>query len=380
MKNIFKTASLLSAAVMMLLACEGNVDPEQSGTGSETGGTEVPGTKAELTLSADNSFIQSNGTDKAKLTVKLDDKVVTDGVTFYDESLNVLDIKDFTFTAEEDGQTTIIAAYQTYKSNDITITAIPVPVPSTVADPDPSNTSFVKKVQVTKFTGTGCGNCPIMNQKFREAEKQSGIYDKIVLASAHTYNSDDPAYLPGSIGDAMGVTGHPYVVFDMELGFNNYNSPEMLAECVAIQYAKPAKAGISVNSVYSENTVVVKATVKASEDGEYCVGAWLLQDGIYSAQTSAIVKEDNYHDGCIRVAQSNPKATIFSGYPLGFIKAGETADYVFVMNVNTSWKVESPEDELHLNIFVSAESSGYYSVTNVIDCPIDAQTPFAYAE
>lgn len=379
MKNIFKTASLLSAAVM-LFACEGNVDPEQSGTGSETGGTEVPGTKAELTLSADNSFIQSNGTDKAKLTVKLDDKVVTDGVTFYDESFNVLDIKDFTFTAEEDGQTTIIAAYQTYKSNDITITAIPVPVPSTVADPDPSNTSFVKKVQVAKFTGTGCGWCPSMNQAFREAEKQSGIYDKIVLASAHTYNSDDPAYLPGSIGDAMGVTGHPYVVFDMELGFNNYNSPEMLAECVAIQYAKPAKAGISVNSVYSENTVVVKATVKASEDGEYRVGAWLLQDGIYSPQTSAIVKEDNYHDGCIRVAQSNPSPTNFTGYPLGSIKAGETADYVFVMNVKNSWDFDVPE-ELHLNVFVSAaDSEGNYSVTNVIDCPIDAQTPFAYAE
>lgn len=364
MKNIFKIASLLSAAVM-LFSCEGTIDNGDNG-----------GDGNELTVSVDKSFIQSNGTDVATIEVKFRNQVVTEGVTFY-SGLDLVTVDDFKFTATEDGVYTMKAAYKTYQSDEFTITAIPVPVPASVEDPQPSNTNFVKKVHVTKFTGTGCGFCPQMNQAFRLAEENHGINDLMVLASAHTYNADDPAAISAPLDDAMGVTGHPFVVFDMAVGFNNYNAPDALAQCIKDQYAKPAMAGISVNSVYADETVVVKATVKAAEAGTYRIGAWLLEDAIYGAQISAMVPEDNYHDNCIRIVDSKASVTNYSGYRLGNLEAGQTVDYVFYMPLKSDWKAEN----MHLNVFVTvADQTGYYSTTNVIDCPIEGQTPFAYAE
>ena len=64
MKNIFKIASLLAAAVM-LFACEKD---GQEGQGDEN---------AVLTLTSDRDVIQSNGQDAATLKVMFGDKDVT---------------------------------------------------------------------------------------------------------------------------------------------------------------------------------------------------------------------------------------------------------------------------------------------------------------
>jgi hypothetical protein len=57
------------------------------------------------------------------------------------------------------------------------------------------------------------------------------------------------------------------------------------------------------------------------------------------------------------------------------MKEGETAVKTFLLRVKNGWKLEN----MHMAIFVCAKNeNGKYSVNNVIDCPVDTVTPFAY--
>ena len=98
MKNIFRFASLLAAAVMLFASCGGST------TGTGTGEEDItPGgstTKGKLTLDVDNLIIQA-GVDQAKLTVKLDGKEISEGVMIFGNDNNVVDlVAYFIFTSE----------------------------------------------------------------------------------------------------------------------------------------------------------------------------------------------------------------------------------------------------------------------------------------
>ena len=79
------------------------------------------------------------------------------------------------------------------------------------------------------------------------------------------------------------------------------------------------------------------------------------------------------------------------------IEEGKTADYLFDWNLDTIWSEgdrasqiyaktgwdEFVMDNLHLIVFVSTKAADekgneFYYVNNVIDCPINGQTPFEY--
>ena len=152
MKTMFRFASLLASAVMLFASCGGST------TGTGTGEEDItPGgstTEGKLTLDVDNLIIQA-GVDQAKLTVKLDGKEVSEGVIIFGNDNNVVDLgADFIFTSETPGTYSFWANYQTFNSNTVTVTVVNTPVPVTPEDPQPSSTSFVRRVLLTKFTGT----------------------------------------------------------------------------------------------------------------------------------------------------------------------------------------------------------------------------------
>ena len=139
------------------------------------------------------------------------------------------------------------------------------------------------------------------------------------------------------------------------------------------------KAGVSVNPMlYDDGTLVVRVSVKAAVEGDYRVGAWLLEDGIYGDQTdkdnvAGGDKSYDTHENCVRLIDSRYDGE-WAGKPLGTIKAGKTAEKTFVRNVKKAWKTEN----LHLAVIVSAADGSKYAVCNAVDVPIDEPTPFEY--
>ena len=379
MNKIFSIASLLAAAVM-LISCGGEKNDPIKTEG--------------IILTVDKDVIKCDGNDIATFTVKsAEGEVIKSGVTFYDANDNELDIKDFKFTADKAGEYTFWASYMTAISSQVTIRAINASAPGIVADPKPNSTSFVRRVFINQFTGTGCGFCPSMVYIMKTAFKENKLEGKYVLAACHAYNSNDPAYISSPNAGNFGGTGYPYLAFDMAVGYGDYTSSAKFTQVFNARYnAEEAKAGISANPTFVQGVLpnavgglddclLVRVQVKAAEAGNYTVGAWLMEDDIYGKQTDGqgiknLDPEHDYdtHDNCVRVADSR-NGSSWIGHSLGRIEAGKTAEKTFLLKVNKAWKLEN----MHIAIFVAAgDENGKYSVNNVIDCPVDAPTPFEY--
>lgn len=399
MRKLMNIASLLLAAAV-LFSCD------EKGEG---GGTSNP--EGELRIVLDKDVIQNNGTDAAVLKVMCGDQDVTADAIIYNDEDEVVNLKGGKFTSTKAGMYKFWAAYgammtydeEAYDFGYTTVKVIPIPVPETAADPSPEKTSFVRRVFIAQSTGSNCKYCPgmvmIMRQTFDE--------DKMVRAAIHNFGSGDPAYLAQPSSSTLGGSGVPSVCIDFATVYNDYTNQPQLASRIDQRYeAAEAKVGISVNSVIEDDMLIIRTSVKAAETGTYNIGAWLLEDRIYAKQADEygikkLDPEHDYdtHDNCVRVADSSVGGKSYVGYPLGEIKEGETAEKTFVMSLfkenavndndddrDDSWKVEN----LHLVVFVTEPNikglyfqkfnNNFYTVNNVIDCDIDCEVPFEYAE
>ena len=363
MRSIFKFTSLLLASAVMFLSCEKTGDDTDLNAGFQ--------------IASDKNVIQSNGTDVATFTAVLDGKDVTAETTFYlKDTMNQLDGNKL--TADKDGEYNVIGMYGTFYTKDpVPVTAINVAVPGVAADPDPSKTSFVHRVFINQYTGTGCGYCPGMISALREVMADEQIKNTVVHAAIHSYGAGDPAYIA-----VPKVNAYPYMEVDMAVGVvydKNFNAGVVRA-ALGERASLPAKVGISANPVLSGDLLVVTVEVKAEEDGEYNLGVWFLQDNVYGQQTDYLGIADssyNYHENCVRKADSRYGNT-FAGHPLGEIKAGKTAQKTFVLNIDkTAWKLNDMND-LHFVAFVTTKNGKFNQVVNVVDCKISEPTPFEY--
>ena len=396
MKAIFKFASLLSAAVMLFASCEGTapVGPDVPGNENNNNSNNNNDlTKGELVLSVDKQIIQA-GVDQAVLTVKFNDQELKDSVMFFDGNNKPIELgPDFIFSTETIGEYSFWANYKTFNSNKVTVTVVDTKVPDTPADPQPENTSFVRRVLLTKITGAGCVACPNVTAALhyfyygnKDAKpnptKPHELADLVLKAEAHTFESGyDPAQLSGFYS----VSSWPTVIVDWAEYFVPSQSVSTLSaieEMVEGRYeAEKAKVGIAVNSICENNSVTLKVCVKAAVDGQYRVGAWLLEDNIQGQQAGVSGGSENawYHefDDCIRIADSKLSAGDFAGHKLGFIESGKSAEKMFTWKLKDSWVKEN----LELCIFVSAadETGRYYRVNNVIKAPVSGVTAYEYA-
>ena len=382
MKNIFRFASLFSVAVMLLSACGEKQNPEGSGTDEPSAGSQ------KFYMLTDKDVIQSNGTDASVLTVWLDGQDVTSEAVIYNENDEVLELADGKFTADSDGEYKFWASYGTYMTKNknlddngyLTVKAISVAVPDAVEEDEAqaSNVSFVHRAFLTQYTGIKCGYCPYMIKILKELIAEGTIPDKAVLVAAHSgYNSGDPA----AISAPQSPASYPYLQIGMAQGFSHEKGTAALRSLIESNIAGDAAAGISANPVlYEDGTLVVRVSVKAAVDGNFRVGAWLLEDDLYATQEDYDnVGDASYdtHNNCLRLVDSKYDG-LWAGKHLGEIQAGNTAEKTFVMQVKTTgskpWKVEN----LHLALIVSKEEKGGFAICNAVDVPIDEPTPFEY--
>ena len=398
MKTIFKYASLLMAAAM-LFSCHGTVDP----VGPEPGPDPVEPEDLELKITSDKNLIQTN-VDEAVITVTLGDEVITEDVVFFDGNNKVIDIPGFKYVAKTAGDHVIWANYGTYNSNKVTIKALDMEIPATPADPKPASTEFKAKVLMTEFTTVGCTYCPNMKIVLHDLMADAEMADKIVFTACHSgiiEPTADPAYIKTSLDDFCQSTGFPSVNFDFYYTEGNYTKPISEFKSFVNQFhsfKEEVAAGIAVNSQVVDDRLIIKATVKAAETAEYRIGACLIEDGISAVQKGGMAEPwMNTHDGVMRYIDSKYGNNLYYGHLVGKIEEGKTADYLFDWNLGTIWSEgdrasqiyaktgwdEFVMDNLHLVVFVSTKAADekgneFYYVNNVIDCPINGQTPFEY--
>ena len=389
MKGIFRFAMLLSVAAS-LFSCKEKQEPD-AGVGLD----------ADFYITSSKDVIKSDGSDFAQLHVILQGQDVTDKAVIYDQKNNVVNLVDGRFSTSTVGDHKFRAEYGTYNTYNpkfqdngyYTIKAISQTVPDAVADPQAGSVEFVHRAFLTQYTGTSCGFCPYMIHIVKQLIAEDYIPSKAILAAAHSgYNGKDEA----AISRPKSPADYPYMHVDLVQGFNHSSGKAKLRQLIDDSISSPAKAGISVTPVLYEEDgiIVVTVSVKAAEDGIYNVGAWLLEDNIYSQQDDNhnIEGTEGYapgefdtHNNCVRIVDSDYLGTYF-GRLIGPMTRGQVETKNFVMAIDKKWTNKKDMDDLlkdlHIAAFVSyGKKQGNrvtYSVCNAVDCPIDSPAPFEY--
>lgn len=388
MMKSWKYVMMGLAAALLTVSCGGGGgDDEPTPTPTPT-----PKPEAKLVLSSDKSQITADGKDAATLTVKLGNDVVSTGYTLYDGDNKKVTLTDGKFTTTAEGTYKFWASYSGKNSETIEIKAVKAQGgggdnPDTPDDPNKDNLNFKRRVLMIQFTGTGCQWCPYMINMLSDMLPKEEVKNNSVFVAVHSFNNSDPAYL-GAAGSALanqtGITGYPTLNFDFNVNSQQYNSVDYNVNILTAQLNRTkAKVGISAASVYdaATRTVSLTAAVKAAEEGEYRIGAWVIEDGIKGTQMNAGAPgdwKDFIHNNCVRYCDSKQSTYDYSGHDLGKITKGTTVEYNF--QIPLAEKINS--DNSRLIVFVtSPEVVGTRKmqlVNNVIKVPLNGSVAFEY--
>lgn len=388
MKQMNLYATLL-AALLLCCSCLKGIGSDEDMNAPDR--PQIP-TQGELVLTATPDVIEADGEEAAVLTLtKGGVEVPNDLYTLYDGENNPVSLPDGRFTTTEKGFYYFWAQYGNEYTETIRVKAVEPTYdpdgPGGADDPNAESTSFVRRVLLTQFTGTGCGYCPQMMACLQEL-MQDGLYaNQCVIAAIHRYNTSDPMYLVGApINEMLGVGSYPSLFIDFFYAANSSRNVDYVKHIVnsAISRAE-APAGISGNAVYDSETRVISltATVKAAITNKFRVGVWVVEDDIYAAQTNYGTQGNfNTHHNAVRLVDSEDVDGEFRGHDLGEIAKGATASKDFALKLDESWDANN----CRLIIFVTSEetimSSGRevvgYFIGNVITMPISGEKPFEY--
>ena len=378
-----KFLAIFCLGALLFAGCEPSGNDDNGGNGG----------KKSLILVADKSTVYDNGIDAATFTLYYDGLILTEGYEIYNgEEL----IEGNKFSSTVQGSYEFQAAYGTVLSNTVTINivATPPPAPEAPKDNDPSKLNFKRRVLLTQITGTGCQYCPLMINAVHQS--MTGTYgEDAVLAVAHLYNDNDPAYLydAQTLDNSLGANGAPYLFMDLNRNYDTKYSKSVIDQNIQARLDEVAtRGGIAVNSKYyaEEGYIVLNATVKAAQTAEFRIGAWLLEDGIKATQSNPqgyvpVEGVDfNTHDDCIRLADSKYTQSNYTGYSIGTIETGNTASREFAFKLKTNGKGSATKwnhDNLKVIVFISTkEESGVWCVNNVVSCPKDGSVDFEYED
>lgn len=403
MKEISRLCSVI-AAIAVMTACSEKEGAPGIGAGINTKG---------VTITFDKSVIKADGNDVVTFKAYYDGRDVSDQAKFY----NIVDGKPkrmdgSTFVATQVGSYSFWATCNTGQSERVTISAISKDIPSAASDNSPSNTSFVRRTFFNQYTAGTCIWCPYMTHLLHKTMKD-GYEDKVVLASVRSGES-------GFAQLSNPSSGLPYLHIDYSMGYDHQMASQAavdrLRNLIDEVVEKPAVAGISANTKYYEEDgqILVKVAVKAAQAGEYNVGLWLMQDNVYVPQSfndeananaldgtwkpgSPLKNPYSYHNNTIRVAESRYLGA-HVGYPLGMLQAGQTAEWIFLVNVNLGEGIDKNDDgkidhndgswwagwekvnldDLHFAAFVTNHKGNVYTVVNAIDFPYNGSVAFEY--
>lgn len=334
-----------------------------------------------VALSADRSIICSDGKDAATFTVTLTAKDgsvtdITDEAEIYFSATDEL-LTGNRFTTSESGEYAFYAAYGLSLSDEVSISALEI-VPEVPSDPQPEGRTFSHRMLLVQHTGATCPNCPLMMTSLKalsENEEYKGTYN---LAASHSYNggSNDKAYSDAAkTVSAMFCSGsYPELTFNLT-NTSTGHSYNDICEQVGMHAMASAGVGIAMAVEASGNSVIAAIECKFAEDKSYRIGAWLLEDDIFSTQHGATDNWQHTHSNALRMMHGQKQNERIYGTAVGSVKAGEKVSQVLKFELEEGWKAENCKV---LAFVTAADAEGNYDIVNTVVCKAGETAAYDY--
>lgn len=371
MRQIFRLIICCTAAVI-LCGCDREREQEKAPL-------VIPG---EITLTATSEQMRSDGQDVVEFTVNVtDEQGKVHNVTEYAEiylDLEKTPLTSPSFTTDKDGEYLFYAVYGLALSNELVITAFN-DMPELPADPQEDNVSFRHRMLLVQHTGATCVNCPRMMESLKALAEDDAYNDLYHHAASHSYNDgeSDAAYSEAArnVSIAYNTSGlYPMLTFNLTSTAVGTDLSEIKSQIDALK-KNTAAVGIAASAKISGDDVLVNIEVKAAQENDYRVAAWLLEDDIYSLQAGMSESWHNTHNNALRYAAGTVSQFSFAGEKLGHLSSGQKAGKVFVLPLEETWVAENCE----VLVFVTApDGNGNYDLVNCVLCPVGEAVTYDY--
>jgi len=351
---------------LTILLCAALVSCESSDTTKKEGA---------IGITVDSDVIKADGKDIAEIRVTLLDKNgenidITSEAEIYCEGSD-LPLSSPLFKTETAGEYTFYAIYGFEISENIAVKAVNG-VRDLPADTDPQGTSFRQRMILLQHTGTSCPNCPKLMTPLKYLSEDEAYNTKYHHVASHSYNKDDPAYSEAATtlsNHVLGVRYYPWLTANLSTEYtDNYNA---LPAFVDKYYEEKAVAGVSAAVSFTDGDVNTNVSLKAGEDGKYRMAVWLLEDGIYGAQSSADASWQNTHENCLRKMYGDTRTECVYGKNLGDLQKGEEVDFIVSFDLEDNWKGEN------CKVIVIAVNAERELITCAV-CPVGESVGYEY--
>lgn len=255
------------------------------------------------------------------------------------------------------------------------------------ADPYPSALDFSHKSLLMEHTGINCEHCPLMIMALRELESDENYSGTYTMAALHAYDGDPmaTALVKDISAKYRGQAGFPYVSANFKVdGFGSNENYKRTADNIRGLLDTEAETYVpsgvsSTASIDEDNTINLTLAVKAAEDGDYRVGAILVEDGINMPQSNShpdVTGDADFsiHNNVVRTIAGKDSEGGYTGVDLGHMSKGSTSHTSQTISLAEGWKVEN----CRLILYVTEKIDGKYVCVNSTYASVSGSTPFEY--
>ena len=365
---------LYVAAVALLAACSGQIDPENDQP------VVIPDEyTAPFTLSADKTQVEADGKEVVTFSLKdaydremLSDKKALQSINIVSDKGTRVPRMQMTATFISNGTYSFSATFKGEKS-------------ANTVEVEARNRAkyevFHRNVGLFKCTSVWCTACPGLARSLHNLD-ESAKEHSVVLAFHGNFNDVDPFSLYVGETDlgsyVMGYfrgSGWPTLVYDMnEASSGAASTTDIEADIMARRIASPATCGIKITSVAVEGTALkVKATMKSSTGGDYDLACAVLRDGLqfsggYSANDDGIFDE-------VVVALSESFLSYYKGESVE--KDGEISEE-FSFDFGENVPSQADLDSYYVAVYAHRKTSDGSTMDNIVTCGYGESVDYHY--
>lgn len=241
--------------------------------------------------------------------------------------VNDTELPSNTYTFSAEGNYTIKAVYQNATSNTIMVS---------VVNPQTTANQFVNRVLVEEYSGTWCGNCPLILYGSELLKQQT---DKEVSVQIHLFGNDPFITSHGnSLADEQNINGVPMGRINRTL---TWSAPQYLNVSQVINEIKSSSAvGIAINSNVTSDVVSMSVDLGFGNTAlQTKLVVYVVEDNLFHSQAnyssnlyggSSVIQNFEY-DGVLRSI-----VTPTTGESITVLGEITTKNYLFNMPSNVS--------------------------------------------
>lgn len=236
--------------------------------------------------------------------------------------------------------------------------------PEDVVDPEPGGQAegsrFFHRVLVLDFTATWCQYCPNMAAAIEEARKERP--GRIQEIAVH-YSDEMSSVASDGVVSRYKVSSFPTAILDLDPDTRFNRQDASIFTDYVDSTAGLEACGLALESSLKDGVLSLSVTVKAAGEGEYSVGAAVVEDGIVADQTGA---GPGYVNNA--VLRSFLGDGGLDGTPAGKLKAGDETTVKF------SRSFDGPQARTRLVVFAMKDGK----VLNTSVCALNDNKAYEY--